>query len=147
MTVVTTEQTPCSADSPTARRPPSTRCRKHAFARFSSNVGLGTQFPGCSPRSRHVSYDLHRSLSVDCSVGRYYDPGTGQLLSVGPMVGRTGEPYAYAYDSPVNEKDPSGLKACEANEPEASDARTLEFTPPQKNQDRVLPYILFTSWS
>jgi hypothetical protein len=117
MTVVTTEQTPCSADSPTARRPPSTRCRKHAFARFSSNVGLGTQFPGCSPRSRHVSYDLHRSLSVDCSVGRYYDPGTGQLLSVGPMVGRTGEPYAYAYDSPVNEKDPSGLKACEANEP------------------------------
>jgi len=56
-------------------------------------------------------------------------------------------PYAYAYDSPVNEKDPSGLKACEANEREASDARTLEFTPPQKNQDRVLPYILFTSWS
>jgi RHS repeat-associated protein len=50
-------------------------------------------------------------------IGRYYDPATGQFLSVDPMVGRTGEPYAYAYDSPVNEKDPSGLKACEANEP------------------------------
>jgi len=63
------------------------------------------------------------------------------------MVGRTGEPYAYAYDSPVNEKDPSGLKACEANEPGGKRCPYIRFTPPQKNQDRVLPYILFTSWS
>jgi RHS repeat-associated protein len=108
MTVVTTEQTPCSADSPTARRPPSSRCRKHAFARFSSNVGLGTQFPGCSPRSRHVSYDLHRSLSVDCSVGRYYDSQTGQFLSVDPMVEQTQQAYIYVGDDPVNGIDPEG---------------------------------------
>jgi RHS repeat-associated protein len=111
MTVVTTEQSPCSASSPAAGRPPSTRayCRKHAFARFSPNVSPGTQVQGCSPSSRHVSYDLHRSLAVERSVGRYYDPQTGQFLSVGPAVDNTGQPYSYANDDPINENDPLGL--------------------------------------
>ena len=98
MTVVTTEQPPCSVDSPTAGRPPSSRCRKHAFARSSSNVGLGTQVQGYSPRSRQVSCDLHRSLAVDCSVGRYYHPQTGQFLSVDPEVQQTQQAYPYAGD-------------------------------------------------
>ena len=84
MTVVTTEKTPCSADRPTAVRPRSTRCRKHAFARFSSNVSPGTQVQGYSPRSRHVSYDLHCRLAVECSVGRYYDPPCRQVPSCLP---------------------------------------------------------------
>ena len=109
MTVVTTEKTPCSADRPTAVRPRSTRCRKHAFARFSSDVSPGTQVQGYSPRSRHVSYDLHCRLAVECSVGRYYDPPTGQFLSVDPLVRQTQQPYLYAADNPVKFSDPTGL--------------------------------------
>ena len=79
--------------APAVEQMPETR-----VARFSSNVGLGTQVRGYSPRSRPVSYDLHRSLSVDCSVGRYYDPSTGQFLSVDPKVEQTLEAYLYAGD-------------------------------------------------
>ena len=42
-------------------------------------------------------------------VGRYYDPGTGQFLSVDPDVAETGQPYAYTGDDPVNGTDPLGL--------------------------------------
>jgi hypothetical protein len=40
---------------------------------------------------------------------RYYDPSTQQLLTFDPLVGPTGEPYAYADDSPINGSDPLGL--------------------------------------
>ena len=43
-------------------------------------------------------------------IGRYYDPATGQFLSVDPLVAETGQPYAYAGSDPVNESDPNGLK-------------------------------------
>ena len=39
---------------------------------------------------------------------RYYDPATGQFLSVDPLVVLTGTPYAYANDDAVNSDDPSG---------------------------------------
>ncbi len=42
-------------------------------------------------------------------IGRYYDPQTGQFLSVDPDVDETMQPYAYASDDPVNSSDPSGL--------------------------------------
>ena len=42
-------------------------------------------------------------------VNRSLDPGTGQFLSVDPMVDATGQPYAYAGDDPVNGVDPDGL--------------------------------------
>jgi uncharacterized protein RhaS with RHS repeats len=42
-------------------------------------------------------------------VHRYYDPTTGQFLSVDPLVDATGTPYAYADDDPVNSTDPTGL--------------------------------------
>jgi RHS repeat-associated protein len=41
-------------------------------------------------------------------IGRYYDPTTGQFLSVDPLVGETGQPYAYTKDDPVNATDPLG---------------------------------------
>ena len=41
-------------------------------------------------------------------IGRYYDPETGQFLSVDPLVDETGEPYGYANGNPVNESDPAG---------------------------------------
>jgi RHS repeat-associated protein len=42
-------------------------------------------------------------------INRYYDPGTGQFLSVDPAVSQTGQPYAYAAGNPVNTTDPDGL--------------------------------------
>lgn len=46
---------------------------------------------------------------------RYYDPGTGQFLSVDPAVNVTGQPYAYAGDDPVNQSDPLGLYSYQFN--------------------------------
>jgi RHS repeat-associated protein len=43
---------------------------------------------------------------------RYYDPATGQFVSVDPMVSETNQPYAYAGDDPVNGVDPMGLHDC-----------------------------------
>ncbi|MCU1489438.1 MAG: type secretion protein Rhs, partial [Acidimicrobiaceae bacterium] len=42
-------------------------------------------------------------------INRYYDPGTGQFLTVDPMVDQTGQAYAYTGDDPVNGVDPLGL--------------------------------------
>ena len=42
-------------------------------------------------------------------VNRYYDPSTGQFLSVDPDVSETGEPYSYADGDPVNGTDPLGM--------------------------------------
>ena len=39
---------------------------------------------------------------------RYYDPATGQFISVDPLVAQTEQPYIYAGDDPVNSVDPSG---------------------------------------
>ena len=41
-------------------------------------------------------------------VNRYYDPTTGQFLSLDPKVQQTNEPYEYADADPVNLVDPDG---------------------------------------
>lgn len=40
---------------------------------------------------------------------RWYDPSTGQFLSVDPLVAQTQQPYQYGGDDPINETDPTGL--------------------------------------
>ena len=40
---------------------------------------------------------------------RWYDPATGQFLSVDPLVVATQQPYAYVADNPLNYTDPFGL--------------------------------------
>lgn len=41
-------------------------------------------------------------------VSRYYDPATGQFLSVDPLVALTQQAYLYAGDDPMNRTDPTG---------------------------------------
>ncbi len=63
-------------------------------------------------------------------VGRYYDPATGQFLSVDPLVKLTNQPYAYADDDPANAIDPNGLDcglfsfACSAYDATAGGVKT-----------------------
>jgi RHS repeat-associated protein len=40
---------------------------------------------------------------------RYYDPATGQFLSVDPLAARTRARYTYAAENPLSNTDPSGL--------------------------------------
>ena len=42
---------------------------------------------------------------------RYYDPQTGQFLSVDPLVDRTLQSYSYANGDPVKDTDPSGMRS------------------------------------
>jgi len=43
-------------------------------------------------------------------INRYYDPSTDQFLSVDPDVAKTGQPYAFSSDDPINMSDPNGLQ-------------------------------------
>jgi len=42
-------------------------------------------------------------------INRYYDPTTGQFISVDPDLAQTQAPYAYADGNPVTGTDPAGL--------------------------------------
>ena len=44
-----------------------------------------------------------------CVSARYYDPSTGQFLTVDPLVAATLSPYGYVSGDPINASDPEGL--------------------------------------
>ena len=62
---------------------------------LSTNFGFAGGYLG----SQGLYYFIHR----------YYDPTTGQFISVDPAVNLTQAPYSYAGDNPVNFSDPTGL--------------------------------------
>jgi hypothetical protein len=47
-------------------------------------------------------------LQTNSVVNRYYDPSTGQFLSVDSRVDETGTPYTFTDGDPVNNSDPNG---------------------------------------
>jgi RHS repeat-associated protein len=42
-------------------------------------------------------------------INRYYDPTTGQFISVDPDLVQSSEPYSYGRDNPVSASDPTGM--------------------------------------
>ncbi|HUC14776.1 MAG TPA: RHS repeat-associated core domain-containing protein [Acidimicrobiales bacterium] len=62
----------------------------------------------CRSSERSSTSQVRHNAFGVC-VARWYDPGTGQFMSVDPDLAETDQPYAYAADDPVNEGDPSGL--------------------------------------
>ncbi|MHB8264068.1 MAG: RHS repeat-associated core domain-containing protein, partial [Acidimicrobiales bacterium] len=53
-------------------------------------------------------------------INRYYDPSTGQFVSVDPLVSLTNQPYQYVGGDPVNQVDPLGLMCLDALDPFSS---------------------------
>jgi RHS repeat-associated protein len=60
-------------------------------------------------------------------INRYYDPATGQFLSIDPAVGQTGEPYSYAGGDPVSASDPEGLWQVGIPSQQNPDSSELQF--------------------
>ena len=75
------------------------RCRGRASGRVSHVI---SRRPARCRRGSAVGLGRHDG------VGRYYDPQSGQFLSVDPLEDETGEPYSYTGGDPVNETDPGG---------------------------------------
>jgi RHS repeat-associated protein len=52
--------------------------------------------------------DYTDPTGLNYNIRRYYDPATGQFVSVDPLVDRTEAPYAYVAGNPVNNYDLTG---------------------------------------
>jgi RHS repeat-associated protein len=84
-------------------------CRERVFGQSLANPGIFAATAarnGCSGSARTAK--VRRNPCAGC-VARYYDPSSGEFLSIDPAVGLTEAPYFYAGDDPVNEGDPTGL--------------------------------------
>jgi hypothetical protein len=93
----------------THRRQSRSSCQKRSTAQDPANV---PRF-GARALQRRSSGRLCttkvRSDARGACVARYYDPSTGQFLSIDPAVALTAAPYSYVGDDPLNGVDPSGL--------------------------------------
>ncbi|MGO9333845.1 MAG: RHS repeat-associated core domain-containing protein [Acidimicrobiales bacterium] len=72
--------------------------------------GRPAPFAGGSTRVGEARH--HRTYCAGAGphylIGRYYDPQTGQFLSVDPQLQQTQQAYIYVGDDPVNGIDPEG---------------------------------------
>lgn len=66
--------------------------------------------PGAASSKSRRHHDRWRRSGLRFALlHRYYDPSTGQFMSVDPFDPITGQPYEYTGDNPINASDPSGL--------------------------------------
>jgi RHS repeat-associated protein len=70
-------------------------------------TALNSNYVGSTPMGFGEGYTDATGLIY--LISRYYDPATGQFLSVDPMVQSTQEPFEYAADDPGNDIDPTGM--------------------------------------
>jgi RHS repeat-associated protein len=75
----------------------------------------GTSLASSTPLGYAGAYTDPSGLNY--LINRYYDPSTGQFLTVDPLVDQTGQPYAYSADNPVIEADPDGKGGIPAPHP------------------------------
>lgn len=85
--------------------PPVRICSSTGSGRRAIRRCLGR--PSRGPKWRHCP--CWRVTYRGAVVHRYYDPVTGQFLSVDPLVNVTGTPYVYTSGDAVNLMDPLGL--------------------------------------
>ncbi len=57
---------------------------------------------------RYAGGYLDSASRLYCFRARWYDPGTGQFMSLGPLVAQTLQPYSYVGNDPLNGTDPTG---------------------------------------
>ena len=87
----------CRERAKTAHRPTSSAARRQpdSYSRLACSGSVPVSLSWPHSRERRIN--------------RYYDPVTGQFISVDPNVIATGAPYAYVADNPINAVDPLGL--------------------------------------
>jgi RHS repeat-associated protein len=97
-----------------------TWCPKHASGLYTSPRSFSVRSRGpkaCTSAGRLAGRVTTLAVDpvVDPNTGliymqaRWMDPGTGQFLSVDPLVAQTGAAYNYAGDNPTGATDPTGL--------------------------------------
>ncbi len=62
--------------------------------------------PELRPSRTRCTRNRHQTGSL---VNRYYDPTTGEFMTVDPDLAETDQPYQYAGGDPMNSSDPTGL--------------------------------------
>jgi RHS repeat-associated protein len=82
-----------------------TQVSSTTFTPYGTPTTTGTPV---SPVGFAGSYTLPGSGGLDDMNARDYNPANGAFTSVDPLLAATGQPYAYAGDSPVAGTDPSG---------------------------------------
>jgi RHS repeat-associated protein len=84
-------------------------CQRYASAPFRALVPADPHWAWRFCTSTAINHAPTTTNALDGSINRYYDPATGQFMSVDPLVAETGQPYEYTGDDPVNAVDPLGL--------------------------------------
>ena len=87
-------------------------CQKHASAWFSPLVHTDRHQSRRFRTSGPVNYEWITMHASDGSINRYYDPSTAQFLSIDPLLAKSGQPYAFTADDPLNVTDPLGELGC-----------------------------------
>jgi len=82
-------------------------------------TALNSNYVGSTPMGFGEGYTDATGLIY--LISRYYDPQTGQFLSVDPEVKSTGELYEFTDDNPVNESDSTGTISTSASSKSAAE--------------------------